>query len=36
MLIDDIKTKYGLVVLFEPDIQEKPIGYAVFEKDGFR
>ncbi|MCY6369171.1 hypothetical protein [Clostridium ganghwense] len=35
MLIDDIKTKYGLVVLFETDIQEKPIGYAVFEKDGF-
>ncbi|QZY56918.1 hypothetical protein [Crassaminicella profunda] len=33
-LIDDIKTKYGLVVLFKTDIQEKPIGYAVFEKDG--
>ena len=34
-VIDDIKTKYGLVVLFETDVKEKPIGYAVFEKDRF-
>ncbi len=33
-VIDELKTDYGLVVLFETSVKDTPIGYAVFEKDG--
>jgi hypothetical protein len=32
-VIDQLRTKYGLVVLFQTNLDEKPIGYAVFKKD---
>ncbi len=32
-VIDQLRTEYGLVVLFQTNVEEKPIGYAVFEKD---
>ncbi|MGK0466245.1 hypothetical protein [Clostridium sp.] len=33
VVLDKLKTDFGLVVLFETSIKDKPIGYAVFEKD---
>jgi len=33
-VLDELKTDYGLVVLFETTVKDTPIGYAVFEKDG--
>ncbi|BES65758.1 hypothetical protein SANA_21970 [Gottschalkiaceae bacterium SANA] len=32
-VIDQLRTKYGLVILFQTNLDEKPIGYAVFKKD---
>ncbi|MCT4619702.1 MAG: hypothetical protein N4A62_09985 [Marinisporobacter sp.] len=32
-VIDKLNTEFGLIVLFKTTIEEKPIGYAVFEKD---
>lgn len=34
-IIDEYKTEYGLVTLFKTGVADNPIGYAVFEKDGF-
>lgn len=33
VVIDKLRTEYGLVVLFHTNVDKNPIGYAVFEKD---
>lgn len=33
VVLDKLKTDFGLVILFETSIKNKPIGYAVFKKD---